>query len=139
MHRKIYIKQYIILHPIRVRCSIFLVYLIDIGDNISISPTPLKGLHKYSINIPELFWYAKMEIYIFGKTTKSISTKLQVNLHNNYRIILIIFGPWKNSKTELFHDPFQCEKERKIGWDNWLTASWLTKIRARVEKVDMLI
>ena len=39
----------------------------DVGDNFSISPNPLKGLHKYSLNIYELFWDVKMEICIFEK------------------------------------------------------------------------
>ena len=40
----------------------------DIGDNFSISPIPLKGLHKNSLRICELFWDVYIEIYIFGKT-----------------------------------------------------------------------
>ena len=45
-----------------------------IEDNFLISPIALKGLHKYSLKICELFWDVKMEICIFGKTQ-------EINIH----------------------------------------------------------
>ena len=42
----------------------------DIGNNILISPTPYKGLHKDSLKIHELFLDVKMEICISVKTQK---------------------------------------------------------------------
>ena len=42
----------------------------DIGDGFPISPTPLKGIHKDSLKIREIFRDVKMEIYISGKTPK---------------------------------------------------------------------
>ena len=43
----------------------------DIGDSFSISPVPLKDQYKDSLNIRDLFWYIKMEIFIDGKTQKN--------------------------------------------------------------------
>ena len=48
----------------------------DIGDNFSIPPIPPKGLNNDSLDICEPFWGEKMEIFIFEKLKKSISTKL---------------------------------------------------------------
>ena len=42
----------------------------DIGGKL-ISPTPLQGLHKYPLNICELFWYVKMENVPFRKTPQN--------------------------------------------------------------------
>ena len=56
----------------------------DIGYSFSISPIPLKGIHKDPLNIHELIWDVKMEIWIFPKPKKLIAAKLKINLHNNY-------------------------------------------------------
>ena len=50
-----------------------------------------------------------------------------------------MFVPQHNSGTELCHGKFQCEKERKFGWDNLLANSWFNQMRDSVEKVDVLI
>ena len=42
-----------------------LVYFMDIEDNFSISTTPFKGLHKYDLNIRDLFRYIIMGNVIF--------------------------------------------------------------------------
>ena len=55
----------------------------DIEDFLILSPL-IKGLHKYSHDICELFWDVKMEIYIFEINPKSLATKPQVNLQNSY-------------------------------------------------------
>ena len=49
------------------------------------------------------------------------------------------FKPRHNSKTELCHGLFQCENQGKNDWDNWLTIFRRTQMRARIEKMVMLI
>ena len=46
----------------------------DIGD-FSISPIPLKGLHKYSLNICEIFKDVQLEICNLQKNPKIDSSK----------------------------------------------------------------
>ena len=46
----------------------------DIEDNFSISPILLNVLHKDPLDICELFWDVKIEIFIFSKTPK-------INIH----------------------------------------------------------
>ena len=48
-----------------------MVYMVNIGDNISILGATLKSLQKYALKIHELFSYLKMEIEIFRKTPKN--------------------------------------------------------------------
>ena len=55
------------------------MYSMNVGDDFfDFPPLLLKGIHKYSLEIHELFWDIKMEIYIFGekKTQQSIAAKL---------------------------------------------------------------
>ena len=65
--------QWILVYPTeRVYLQVHLresrPYLMVIGDSFLILPIPLKGLHKYSIKIRQLFRDVKMEICIFGLT-----------------------------------------------------------------------
>ena len=53
----------------------------DIEDFLILSPL-IKGLHKYSHDICELFWDVKMEIYIFGNTKNNIYKTVSIFKNN---------------------------------------------------------
>ena len=46
--------------------------LMDIMIHFSIQHILLKGLHKYSITISEIFWGVKMENRFFGQIKKTL-------------------------------------------------------------------
>ena len=48
-----------------------MVYFIDTEEKKSISSTPLKGLHKYSLNIHEIFLYNNVKWTFMENTPKS--------------------------------------------------------------------
>ena len=65
-----------------------------IEHNFSISPSPLKGLHKDSLKVRELFWEIKIEIYFLGKKKKNRDTKWAHILHLNCKYIFL----WKQAQ-----------------------------------------
>ena len=62
----------------------------------SISPTPVKILHKDSLKIRELFWCIKTEIYIYEKTQKINIYKTVSQFTQQLQIKKKIFDPRHN-------------------------------------------
>ena len=115
-----------------------MVYLMDIVHNFSISPTLLKGLHKYSLKIIELFWEVKMEMGFLEKYKINRDTKRSHILHHNCKIFFMKTSPVHNSKSKLCTRLFKFKNYSKIGWEICMTVLWCNQMRALVEKVDML-
>ena len=53
----------------------------------NIQPLLLKGLHKYSLDICELFWYVKMENGVWGEIQKTLDTKQARILKHNCKYV----------------------------------------------------
>ena len=98
-----------------------------------IQPLLLKGLHKYTLNICELFWDVKMEIGLFGKIQK-IETQ---NGHAFYTTTVIYVCLWiyqykiQRVKCLLGYSKI---KISNIGWEICVPVLWCLQMRAHVEK-----
>ena len=108
------------------------------GFIFSIQPVLLKGIPIYYLNICELFWDVKIENRVLEKYKKKIDKKQERILKRNCKNIYIKDSPVHNSKITLCNGTFSFKNNSRICSDICDPVLWCPKMRARIEKLDML-
>ena len=78
------------------------LFFIDVRIRFFIQTLLLKGLHKYSLEICELFWDVKMENGVFGQIQKILDTKRARILKHNCKYVFITYPSTKLKEKILY-------------------------------------